>query len=70
MSNRTKTIAYWTTTAFAAAAFAMGGAADLAHGAEIEDGMAHLGYPMYFLTILGVWKVLGRSRSSRRASRA
>lgn len=21
--------------------------------------MAHLGYPLYFLTLLGVWKVLG-----------
>jgi hypothetical protein len=23
------------------------------------DMMAHLGYPLYFLTILGVWKMLG-----------
>ncbi len=23
------------------------------------DGMAHLGYPIYFLTIIGVWKLLG-----------
>jgi uncharacterized membrane protein YphA (DoxX/SURF4 family) len=22
-------------------------------------GIAHLGYPVYFLTILGVWKILG-----------
>ena len=22
-------------------------------------GIAHLGYPIYFLTILGVWKILG-----------
>jgi len=23
------------------------------------DMMAHLGYPLYFLTILGAWKILG-----------
>ena len=23
------------------------------------DGIIHLGYPVYFLTILGVWKILG-----------
>jgi len=54
-----KTIAYGITTGVAAAAFALGGAMDLAHGKEIEEGMAHLGYPAYFLTILGVWKLLG-----------
>ena len=59
MSNKKLTLAYWITTALAAGSFAMGGLMDLAHGSEIEAGMAHLGYPMYFLTILGVWKVLG-----------
>lgn len=24
-----------------------------------RDMMAHLGYPLYFLTLLGVWKILG-----------
>lgn len=23
------------------------------------DGITHLGYPLYFLTIIGVWKILG-----------
>jgi len=23
------------------------------------EGIAHLGYPLYFLTILGIWKILG-----------
>jgi uncharacterized membrane protein YphA (DoxX/SURF4 family) len=23
------------------------------------DGIIHLGYPVYFLTILGIWKILG-----------
>ncbi len=59
MSNRKTALAYWITTALAAGSFAMGGLMDLAHGTAIEEGMAHLGYPMYFVTILGIWKVLG-----------
>jgi hypothetical protein len=23
------------------------------------EGMVHLGYPLYFITIIGFWKVLG-----------
>jgi len=26
---------------------------------EEVDMMTHLGYPLYFLTILGIWKILG-----------
>ncbi len=54
-----KTIAYWITTGLTAAAFAFGGVMDLAHGSEIEKGILELGYPVYLLTILGVWKLLG-----------
>jgi hypothetical protein len=32
---------------------------DLAHPPDLMAGMAHLGYPAYFMTILGTWKVLG-----------
>jgi hypothetical protein len=28
-------------------------------GAGGEDSITHLGYPIYFLTILGIWKILG-----------
>lgn len=54
-----KKIAYFATTGLLAAAFAFGGFADLAQGPEMKAAMAHLGYPTYFLVILGVWKVLG-----------
>lgn len=33
--------------------------AELAHRPENVDGIVHLGYPVYFVTILGLWKVLG-----------
>ncbi|MFO0663995.1 MAG: DoxX family protein [Polyangiaceae bacterium] len=59
MNARTKTIAYWVTTGLVAAAFLAGGLGDLSRAPEVAKGMAALGYPLYFLTILGVWKVLG-----------
>ena len=50
---------YWTATVFIALAMLSGGAAYL-FGAEVPlRGMADLGYPAYFVTILGIWKVLG-----------
>ncbi|NOU33153.1 MAG: DoxX family protein [Polyangiaceae bacterium] len=56
---KARTIGYWVTTVLVALAFAAGGAGDLSHGPDMVAGMAHLGYPVYFLTILGIWKVLG-----------
>jgi len=54
-----KVIGYWATTAILAFLWRAGGAADLAHREETVEGMVHLGYPLYFVTILGFWKVLG-----------
>lgn len=52
-------IGYWTTTALVALAMLAGGAMDLAAPPELAEGMAHLGYPAYFLLILGAWKIAG-----------
>jgi uncharacterized membrane protein YphA (DoxX/SURF4 family) len=52
-------IAYWITTALTAAVFLSGGAGELARPAPLMEGMARLGYPAYFVTILGIWKILG-----------
>ena len=51
-------IIYWIATIIAAVAFAVPGVANLAHVSHIVRDMAHLGYPSYFLTLLGTWKVL------------
>jgi uncharacterized membrane protein YphA (DoxX/SURF4 family) len=56
---KTKTIGYWVTTAIVAFVLLSGGAAELAHRKETLEGMAHLGYPLYFTMILGFWKLLG-----------
>ena len=53
-----KTI-YWASTAFAALALGVTGAADLLRVPAITEALAHLGYPAYFATILGTWEVLG-----------
>jgi uncharacterized membrane protein YphA (DoxX/SURF4 family) len=52
-------IAYWVATVLTAFVFLSGGAADLARPAFLMEGMTQLGYPSYFVLILGVWKVLG-----------
>ena len=53
-----KTIGYWVTTGLIALAFGFGGFADLSRGPEMVEGMTKLGYPVYFMVILGLWKVL------------
>jgi hypothetical protein len=54
-----RTVSYWITTGLVALAFAFGGVADLARSPDMIAGMAHLGYPVYLASLLGIWKVLG-----------
>jgi uncharacterized membrane protein YphA (DoxX/SURF4 family) len=56
---RWKPIAYWVATMVVALALLPGGVAQLAHQRETVAGIVLLGYPAYFATILGFWKVLG-----------
>ena len=56
---KNKNLPYWITTILVALAFLAGGASDLARSPQVLEGMQHLGYPDYFATILGVWKILG-----------
>ena len=49
---------YWITTGVAAAAFAIPGAANLLRVPHVAHDMAHLGFPDYFMSILGTWKIL------------
>jgi uncharacterized membrane protein YphA (DoxX/SURF4 family) len=56
---RARTVGYWITTIVIAFAFLSGGAAYLARQHDTVEGMTHLGYPLYFLTLLGLWKLLG-----------
>jgi uncharacterized membrane protein YphA (DoxX/SURF4 family) len=62
----TKAIGYWATTSFVALELLAGGLTDVVHGREalvagqpVVAFITHLGYPVYVLTILGGWKLLG-----------
>jgi hypothetical protein len=59
MTSKTHHTAYWVTTAILALVMLGGGAADVVHQHDTAAGMVHLGYPLYFMTILGSWKLLG-----------
>jgi uncharacterized membrane protein YphA (DoxX/SURF4 family) len=50
---------YWLTTILTALTFLSGGVAYLLRVEAPVRGIAELGYPAYFVTILGTWKVLG-----------
>ena len=53
-----KNLIYWISTGFLAFALVGGGVANVTRSPEMVQGMAHLGYPLYFMTILGSWKLL------------
>ncbi|HEX9070161.1 MAG TPA: DoxX family protein [Ktedonobacterales bacterium] len=61
-----KAIGYWATTSFVALELLAGGLTDLVHGRQalvagppVVSVITQLGYPVYVLTILGAWKLLG-----------
>jgi hypothetical protein len=56
---KTKLIAYWICTALIALAIGSGGAAQALRMPQNVQGMTALGYPLHFIVLLGVWKVLG-----------
>jgi uncharacterized membrane protein YphA (DoxX/SURF4 family) len=58
-TSNAKTIAYWVVTIFGPASFVIGGYLHLTRDPQVMATLAHLGYPPYFATILGVWKLLG-----------
>jgi len=50
---------YWVTTALITAELGVGGIWDIARIPYVATIVTHLGYPSYFLVLLGSWKVLG-----------
>jgi uncharacterized membrane protein YphA (DoxX/SURF4 family) len=57
--EKVKNIAYWVTTIFGPASFVIGGVLNLTQTEQVVATMNHLGYPSYFASILGIWKLLG-----------
>jgi len=59
MNATAKSIIYWATTALTALMLLSGGVMYLLHQKDTVEGIVRLGYPVYLLNILGVWKILG-----------
>lgn len=53
-----KLITYWIATALLSFGMLGSGLAQVFQAKEMVELIAPLGYPLYFLTIIGVWKVL------------
>src|SRR6516165_1945538 len=58
-STRWRMAGYWLATVAVAAELAVGGIWDIMRLPFVRDLVMHLGYPSYFLVLLGSWKVLG-----------
>ncbi|GAA4435753.1 DoxX family protein [Ravibacter arvi] len=58
MDKRNKAV-YWAATILLALGMLSGGLAQLFRVKQNTDGIIHLGYPVYLMSILGVLKLLG-----------
>ena len=54
-----KSISYWVITAMLAFFIGSGGAAELLRVPGTVQGLVQLGYPAYFASIIGFWKLFG-----------
>jgi len=57
--TKARPIAYWTCTGLLALGIFSGGVGELTSQPQTVAGTVFLGYPAYFVYILGFWKVLG-----------
>jgi uncharacterized membrane protein len=58
MTKRNKII-YWITTGLLAFGMLAQGVTQITQSKGYVNIIVHLGYPIYLLTILGIWKILG-----------
>ncbi len=61
-TTRRNKIIYWISTGWLSLGYVSTGVVQLLRGKEGQGGadmMIHLGYPVYLLTLLGIWKILG-----------
>jgi hypothetical protein len=57
--TKTNKIIYWFFTLWLALGMASTGIVQLMRSSDEVVRIGHLGYPVYFLTMLGIWKILG-----------
>jgi len=58
-SPRNRRIAFWALTGLVAVPNVLAALGYLAGADDMTANFTRLGYPLYFMTILGVWKLLG-----------
>jgi uncharacterized membrane protein len=52
-------IIYWLSTALLSFGMLGSGISQILHVEEMNELITHVGYPIYFMYIIGVWKILG-----------
>ena len=57
--SKSRKIIYWVATVWLSLGMVSTAIVQLMKMKEEVDMMARLGYPLYFLTIIGIWKILG-----------
>lgn len=57
--QKTNKIIYWVTTLFLSIGMTAGGVQQMLQIGGYNEIVSSLGYPLYLLSILGVWKLLG-----------
>jgi uncharacterized membrane protein len=57
--TKTNKIIYWTSTALLSFGMLGSGISQLLHQKEMNELITHIGYPLYLMYIIGVWKILG-----------
>ena len=58
MEKRNRII-YWVATSLLCAGMTGSGISQILHLNEMNELIYHVGYPLYFMYIIGVWKLLG-----------
>ena len=58
-TDMSRNVIYWLTTALLASELVLGGIWDVLRVPQVRVIIDRLGYPPYFLVILGIWKLLG-----------
>jgi len=59
MTQKSKTIWYWIITGILSFCLFSGGLAQALQVQGVVQGFKPLGYPTYFISLIGVWKMLG-----------
>jgi hypothetical protein len=57
--SKTKRVLYWTSTLWLSLGMLSTGIVQIVGVKKEVDMITHLGYPAYFITLLGVWKIAG-----------